>query len=227
MANKLLTKDATQKGVSYVGKIMEYREIPGEGAVYLCRFDELDNVSTPVPVVIHRDGYQFTPHDWQAGYEDVPEDLSSIKWISQDGQPAIMLDGLPRVLGSVPLTPQQWVNTWDKQDITDLIGLIGDGDGVDLSDLPSAVPVPESLTTYPVWAIDAAGCCLVGAGCDKLEELADILEWHSEKIQPQEYTISGFDKLEKTVSPGNATSGRIFLPKSWEGSRVSVIRMDP
>lgn len=48
-------------------------------------------------VVQYEDGTQYTPHDWQAGgYDEIPEDLSEIRWVRQDGAPAVMLDGLPR-----------------------------------------------------------------------------------------------------------------------------------
>ena len=46
------------------------------------------------------------------------------------------------------------------------------------------------------------------------------------KMQPQNYKYRGYDKLEKVVTPGNGTSGRIFVPKNWEGSTVAVIKLD-
>ena len=59
-----------------------------------------------VPLLRYPNGEQFTPKDWQAGYRSLPEDrresrewIGETAWVYQDGRPAIMLRGLPRVLG--------------------------------------------------------------------------------------------------------------------------------
>lgn len=50
--------------------------------------------------VIMASGLQFTPNDWQASViPRTAEEIADIKWIDPNGDPAIMLDGLPRVLG--------------------------------------------------------------------------------------------------------------------------------
>lgn len=126
---------------------------------------------------------------------------------------------------------KQQIMTWDKQDITvlrDLIAQAGDhseDQGIDLSDLPSAIPVPEQIAGYPVWAIDAQGHALVGVAVDEIEPLADVLGWYSHQLR--EYHYQGFDSVEKIVGPGNATSSRVNLPVDWRGKRVQVILIDP
>lgn len=120
------------------------------------------------------------------------------------------------------------IMAWDLQDIKVLRDLILESDNVDLSALPSAIPVPELISTYPVWAIDAKGRALVGAGADEIEELSDILNWYGADQTPsKEFKICGFEHVEKLVTPGSKTSARVYVPKSWEGKRVVVIRLDP
>lgn len=42
----------------------------------------------------------------------------------------------------------------------------------------------------------------------------------------QKFEIRGYEALEKIVKPGNKSSGRLNMPKSWEGCRVLVVRLD-
>ena len=48
-------------------------------------------------------------------------------------------------------------------------------------------------------------------------------------MQDDEYNIGmkGYEVIEKTVKVGNPRSGRIYVPKRWEGCRVLIIRLDP
>ena len=120
------------------------------------------------------------------------------------------------------------VMAWDLQDIKVLRDLIFESDDVDLSALPSAIPVPELISTYPVWAIDAKGQALVGQTTDEIEDLSSILDWYAEdNIPPQDFSLKGYDRIEKLVTPGSKTSSRVYVPKSWQGKRVAVIRLDP
>lgn len=129
---------------------------------------------------------------------------------------------------------------WNKQDITVLRDLIAEQnkilansevpelEEVDLSDLPSAVEVPEIISDYPVWAIDVKGRALVGAGLDEIESLSKVLEWYAADTTPhQEFHVKGYEQVEKFVTPGSKTSSRVYVPKGWEGKRVLVIRLNP
>jgi hypothetical protein len=88
-----------------------------------------------------------------------------------------------------PETIAAEINAWDCRDVYELRDLIVElsacrdenGDaidpeayGVDFANLPSA-PIPEWVDTgYPVWAVDANGCALVGAGADEVLHLDDL-----------------------------------------------------
>lgn len=80
------------------------------------------------------------------------------------------------------------IAAWDMQDISVLRDLISeirdyrDENGervdterfIDMTSLPSAEIPADIDTTYPVWAIDAQGRALVGAGADSIETLDEI-----------------------------------------------------
>lgn len=64
--------------------------------------------SMAVPTVQFDDGTTFTWSDWQSAQFDGDDVLASLaeghpigtqQWVRSDGTPAIVLDGLPRVLG--------------------------------------------------------------------------------------------------------------------------------
>lgn len=97
MINSIFIKDPTQPG-GFSGEILQTKEITDNCSVYFVQLTDADYVSTPIPVVVYADGYQFTPWDWQAGYDEIPDDLSDIRWISQGGVEAIMIDGLPHIM---------------------------------------------------------------------------------------------------------------------------------
>ena len=84
------------------------------------------------------------------------------------------------------------IKSWDRVNILHLLRLVSelqelqtiaenDGEpfeaqdyGVDWSSLPSA-DVPNDLdTSYPVWAMDEAGQCLVGAGLNQIKHLTVV-----------------------------------------------------
>lgn len=137
-------------------------------------------------------------------------------------------------------TKEQILN-WDRQDITVLRDLIAEQnrtmeksecpefEEIDLSDLPSAIEVPNVISAYPVWAIDVKGRALVGAGVDEVEDLDEILEWYatSRSDMQQEYIIRGYESVEKIIGAGNLTSSRVNLPAGWRGKRVKIILLDP
>jgi hypothetical protein len=45
--------------------------------------------------------------------------------------------------------------------------------------------------------------------------------------QPHSFCISGFQAIEKVVTPGSQTSSRVYVPRAWEGRRVMVVLLDP
>lgn len=72
------------------------------------------------------------------------------------------------------------INAWDKESIYELRDmlreyLVLDGEGVDVTRLPSAEMPSELDTAYPVWAMDVKGRCLVGEGLDSIEHVDDVL----------------------------------------------------
>lgn len=40
------------------------------------------------------------------------------------------------------------------------------------------------------------------------------------------FSISGYEALERTVTPANKSAGRVYLPVSWIGKRVMVVRLE-
>lgn len=43
---------------------------------------------------------------------------------------------------------------------------------------------------------------------------------------PDRYEIEGYEVVEKVAKP-SGTTARVWVPKSWEGKRVKVVRLDP
>jgi hypothetical protein len=126
-------------------------------------------------------------------------------------------------------TMKELIAAWDKKDINELRDLVAlAGDDLDLSDLPSAVSIPDSIAAYPVWSMDVLGRALVGPAADEVEELAEIIKWCATKNENllKTYTIRGYWSTEKIVGPGNRSSSRVNLPAHWRGKRVQVILLD-
>jgi len=79
------------------------------------------------------------------------------------------------------------VNTWNHEDIRELKDILDQipevlasagkapraADVIDYSDLPTE-PIPAGVETYPVWAMDKRGFCLVGAAADSIEHISEI-----------------------------------------------------
>lgn len=126
------------------------------------------------------------------------------------------------------------IRTWDKTDIQilkdtiDHIAEIERDCGVsrlDYSDLPTE-PIPAGLETYPIWAMDVKGRCLVGDAADSIEDIEDIRAWYDDKqITPHTITADGYESIEKTAKR-NGNSSAVTLPASWLGHRVLCIRLD-
>lgn len=69
---------------------------------------------------------------------------------------------------------------WNLKNINDLKSKLDrlseeQRDNLDMSDLPT-VHVPEALTSYPIWAMDLEGRCLVGPAADTIEHIDEILQ---------------------------------------------------
>lgn len=43
---------------------------------------------------------------------------------------------------------------------------------------------------------------------------------------PDRYEIEGYEVVEKAAKP-SGTTARVWVPKSWEGKRVKIVRIDP
>ena len=82
----------------------------------------------------------------------------------------------------------QRIKSWNKVDVKQLRNLVTElyalrdeyGEPLDtqhyldMSSLPSA-EIPDDVdTSYPIWAMDEGGSCLVGDGADQIEHLFDI-----------------------------------------------------
>lgn len=70
-------------------------ELPGYGMLYI-----VDTEAGPVSVIL-AGGVQFTLNDWQGAQVLCAEEIAKPKngyWVDVRGYPAIMLDGLPRIL---------------------------------------------------------------------------------------------------------------------------------
>ena len=70
---------------------------------------------------------------------------------------------------------------WDHEHVEALLDMITDleqvctrlEDCIDLSVLPTE-PIPDGRETYPIWAMDKTGYCLVGAGQMSIEHISEI-----------------------------------------------------
>jgi len=87
------------------------------------------------------------------------------------------------------------IAAWDKSRIHELRDILANCDdletaGVDLSELPTSVEIPDELSIYPVWAVDSQGRALVGAGADIIENFSDVLAYY-------EYLV--WDELPESV----------------------------
>lgn len=62
-----------------------------------------------------------------------------------------------------------------------------------------------------------------------IQEVREAWQWEQRNYgaPPDEYHIAGYEIVEKVAKAGGGTSTRIFLPRSWEGKRVKIVRIDP
>lgn len=83
-------------GKQYLCGILRSEAIDGYGMLYHVYMDE---TGTIVPVIVSG-GTQLTTTDWETA--DIPRRAGEIKdfaWMGPGGQGAVMLDGLPRIIG--------------------------------------------------------------------------------------------------------------------------------
>lgn len=128
------------------------------------------------------------------------------------------------------------IDNWNTEDIRELKDILeqyheverecGVSDTVNYSSL-NTQEIPDGLKTYPIWAMDKKGRCLVGEAADSIEDIEDIKEWYKEKNQttPHSITVTGYEAVEKGVR-ARGNSGYVYLPRAWEGHRVICIRLD-
>lgn len=71
-----------------------------EGATWLdCTLTLTDDSILDVCIIIHSDGTWFTPAYWQGPMPASPDEIAEFDWRAGcSGKPAIVLNGLPRVL---------------------------------------------------------------------------------------------------------------------------------
>ncbi len=77
------------------------------------------------------------------------------------------------------------IDEWDHEDVRELQDLINQipdqlKDQLHYDMLPSE-PIPAGIETYPIWACDKRGRCLVGERVDGIEDLISIQAWYEEK----------------------------------------------
>ena len=63
---------------------------------------------------------------------------------------------------------------------------------------------------------EAVRACLL----DYRQDLQDAIP------APDRYEIEGYEVVEKVAKP-SGTTARVWVPKSWEGKRVKIVRLDP
>lgn len=80
-------------GVSTPCEIVSEVEIEGYGIHYI-----VDHPVIGFMVVLQSAGVQFTPWDWQGMCPFTVDEIADVTWVDNHGNPAVMLDGLPRAL---------------------------------------------------------------------------------------------------------------------------------
>lgn len=125
------------------------------------------------------------------------------------------------------------VNSWDRENVRELKNIIDQiaeverdcgASKFDYLFIPTE-DIPAGLETYPIWAMDKHGRCLVGDNADDIEDLTSIQEWYAEKNPSHSITANGYESLEK-VAKRNGNSSAVTLPASWLGHKVLCIRLD-
>lgn len=91
-AQRLAVRDFIT-GETAVCAIMSETVIDAYGMFYLVEHAQVG----PIAVILS-DGMQFTLGDWQGKQPLTRDEIADCSWVDAYGHPAIMLDGLPRVL---------------------------------------------------------------------------------------------------------------------------------
>lgn len=79
------------------------------------------------------------------------------------------------------------IENWDHESVEDLRDMLAElkeanecnqfmVDEIDMSNLPSEQTPDDVDTSYPIWAMDKRGFCLVGAAADSIEHISEIRE---------------------------------------------------
>ena len=74
-------------------EILKEFELDG-AAMYIFGF----NGGGTAAAIVHEDGTLFHLHDWQGNCPQTPEEIEDFEWVSESGQSAVVLSGLPRLL---------------------------------------------------------------------------------------------------------------------------------
>ena len=136
--------------------------------------------------------------------DEAEKALEAIKLLSDDAGDELQLEVIPletytthaelvdewtgKLLHDRARNIVQRIKGWNKVDVKQLRNLVielyalRDEYGepldtqnyLDMASLPSA-EIPDDIdTSYPIWAMDESGSCLVGDGADQIEHLFDI-----------------------------------------------------
>jgi len=136
--------------------------------------------------------------------DEAEKALEAIKLLSDDAGDELQLEVIPletytthaelvdewtgKLLHDRARNIVQRIKSWNKVDVKQLRNLVTElyalrdeyGEPLDtqhyldMSSLPSA-EIPDDVdTSYPIWAMDEGGSCLVGDGADQIEHLFDI-----------------------------------------------------
>lgn len=70
-------------------------EVPLDGATMYVVEMGIDVAS----FIVYEDGTLFCQDDWQGGHPETAEEIPGFTWMTEYGRPAIMFDGMPRIMG--------------------------------------------------------------------------------------------------------------------------------
>lgn len=63
------------------------------GKVYIYDFE-----TGEAAAIIYNDGTLFQQYDWQSGHPENVDEIENFDWVAEDNRPAIMFNGLPKIL---------------------------------------------------------------------------------------------------------------------------------
>ena len=134
------------------------------------------------------------------GHEDEKEEFD--RWMSCDAEPPLHDGGL-----------------WPVED-----WLSGGVDEVDPETTDAAI---EELTDTIVDEAAAENVVFVAGREAVRAYLLDYRQDLRDAIpEPDVYEIQGYEVVEKVAKP-SGTTARVWVPKSWEGKRVKIVRIEP